>query len=181
MKTLIVPGYMSSLEGHWQHYLLEQIPGSITVHLERWDNPERESWVENLSKAINEIDEPVYLVAHSMGSVTIAAMAEDGKVPNNVAGALLVTPADSENQYIPPEIIGFDPMPSNTIPFPTLLIGSESDPYMSYERADHFSKLWGSDIQNYGKVGHINTASGFGKWDEVVDIIMSHINEIKTK
>jgi predicted alpha/beta hydrolase family esterase len=35
---------------------------------------------------------------------------------------------------------------------------------MSFGRAAHLAKVWGSDLVDLGYAGHINVASGFGPW-----------------
>lgn len=177
MKVLIIPGYQSSLEGHWQDWLLGEIEGSEMVYQDSWDYPERNAWVSRMVEVINSYNDPVLLVAHSMGSVTVAAMVEDALTPENVVGAIIVAPADAESDYLPDDIKGYAPMPTSKFPFPGIFIGSENDPYMHIERARHFAKSWGLEFINLGSKGHINTAAGFGEWPGIVQII----NELSTK
>lgn len=171
MKVLIIPGYQSSLKGHWQDWLLSQVDGAEMVYQDSWEEPHREDWVKRLVEEITKQDDEVVLVAHSMGSVTVAAMVEDGLTPVNVAGAIVVAPADSESDYLPREITGFSPMPRTTFPFPSLFIGSDNDPYMMKERVAYFASLWGCEFVSIGEKGHINTAAGYGEWPEIVQFI----------
>lgn len=50
------------------------------------------------------------------------------------------------------------------LPFPSILVGSENDPYMTAAAAGELARLWGSRFFNAGAVGHINTDSGHGPW-----------------
>ena len=52
------------------------------------------------------------------------------------------------------------------IPFPSVLVGSENDPYMTLESARKLAMHWGSSFINAGKAGHINLDSGHGHWQE---------------
>nr|MCR5029741.1 alpha/beta hydrolase [Fibrobacter sp.] len=46
------------------------------------------------------------------------------------------------------------------------VVGSENDPYMSYERVEFFAKAWGAKLFNAGALGHINSDSNLGEWEQ---------------
>jgi predicted alpha/beta hydrolase family esterase len=50
------------------------------------------------------------------------------------------------------------------IPFPSILVGSENDHYMTLESARRLAGYWNSRFVNAGAVGHINPDSGHGPW-----------------
>ena len=50
--------------------------------------------------------------------------------------------------------------------FPSLLVGSENDPYASAAAAKDLANVWGSQFLNVGKAGHINVDSGHGPWPQ---------------
>ncbi len=60
--------------------------------------------------------------------------------------------------------LSFGTMPTETLPFPSMTVGSLNDIYMSLDRLGMFGRLWNSDVRNIGLAGHINVASGFGRW-----------------
>lgn len=57
-------------------------------------------------------------------------------------------------------------MPSNRLPFPSIVVASTNDPYVSEARAKHFAANWGSDFVSVGELGHINSQSMLGLWPE---------------
>lgn len=172
MKIVIIPGYSSSVGEHWQAWLHEEIDDALMVLQDDWVYPEKSAWVAGLRNYLDNLsEEKILLVAHSLGCVTLAALCEDGYDASHIAGALLVAPADSEQEDFPQDIRGFEKMPRGKIPFPTTLIGSRDDHYMTFDRASYFAHCWGSEFVDYGEVGHINTASGFGPWPEVIQFI----------
>ena len=63
-----------------------------------------------------------------------------------------------------PALASFTPTPLFRLPFPSLLIASENDPYASIEAAAGFAQGWGSEFVNVGAEGHINADSGHGPW-----------------
>jgi predicted alpha/beta hydrolase family esterase len=47
---------------------------------------------------------------------------------------------------------------------PSIVVGSETDPWMPVDRARDLAQHLGSAFVNFGDAGHINTAAGFGPW-----------------
>jgi predicted alpha/beta hydrolase family esterase len=52
------------------------------------------------------------------------------------------------------------------MPFPSIVVASTDDPYVSAERASAFARAWGSRLVTLQGAGHINTDSGYGEWRE---------------
>jgi predicted alpha/beta hydrolase family esterase len=50
--------------------------------------------------------------------------------------------------------------------FPSIVIASTNDVYVSVERARQFADAWGSRLVLIGDAGHINGDSGHGPWPE---------------
>lgn len=57
-------------------------------------------------------------------------------------------------------------MPLTPLPFPSLVVASEDDAYVSLAGAKAFADAWGSRFVNVGAAGHINSDSGLGAWPE---------------
>jgi predicted alpha/beta hydrolase family esterase len=52
------------------------------------------------------------------------------------------------------------------MPFQSMVISSQNDPYCSVARAQFFAKAWGSELINAGSQGHLNADSLLGDWPE---------------
>jgi predicted alpha/beta hydrolase family esterase len=161
-KVLIVPGYTNSGPKHWQSLWEEKHPEYIRVAQRDWNNPEREEWVQILNRFITKERGSVVLVAHSLGCITVAHWAD--RYRDNVSGALFVAPADVERPDAIPALRGFAPIPLKPLPFPSIVVASSNDPYVSLQRAELFAKNWESRFISIGPCGHIDTAAGFGHW-----------------
>lgn len=97
-----------------------------------------------------------------------------------IAGALLVAPADVESsEHTPEETWNFAPIPLNNLKYPSAVITSSNDPYISVERAEFLSKNWGSRFYNVGQKGHLNFASQLGLWKEGQEILETLILSIQ--
>ncbi|WP_242224758.1 RBBP9/YdeN family alpha/beta hydrolase [Shinella zoogloeoides] len=171
VDTLILPGLNGSSEAHWQRYWARDNPESRVVEQHDWACPQRESWLAELERQIGMIGRDVWLVGHSLGCVLAARFAES-RLAGRVRGALLVAPCDLDaTESLHPCIVRFGAMPRRRLPFPSLVVGSLNDPYMPVDRLRRTAAAWGSDLFDIGEAGHINVASGFGRWAAGYDFL----------
>jgi uncharacterized protein len=164
-RTLIVPGYQGSEPGHWQRFWLEDNSASLLVEQESWAHPVLDIWLHNLECELMAHPGAI-LVAHSLGAVLVANLG-GRPAAQHVAGAVLVAPADVEAaQERHPGRIQFGRMPRRRLPFPAIVVASRNDPYMPWITTREYAGIWGAGIVDLGYAGHINVASGFGRWTE---------------
>ena len=164
IHTVFVPGYGNSLGDHWQMQWFKKIPHSHWVEQSDWDAPEKSAWVSGLQNTLTNIQDPIILVAHSLGCLTIAEWAQQHHA--TILGAYLVAVPDPTAPGFPTAISGFQQLPLNSLPFPSKIIASTNDPYCSKERSEYFAQAWGSELSFIGDQGHINASAGFGAWEE---------------
>ncbi len=163
MTTLIIPGLYGSGPGHWQHHWLGNIDDAVLVEQRNWAAPDRDDWIATVARAV-EAHPGALLAAHSLGAVTVAHLAaERPDLP--IGGALLVAPADVETASAAvPGIAGFAPIPTRALPFPSILVASRNDAWMSFAKARIYADLWESAFVDLGHAGHINAETGLGGW-----------------
>lgn len=163
MRVLIVPGLNGSGPDHWQTHW-EHKYGYERVQQRDWEKPDVAEWVKTLNATIVKRPERVVIVAHSLGCLAVTHWVRT--YPENagrVQCAMLVTP---------PDVLSSEPLRHFALqeplklPFPSLLVGSENDPYMTPEKAQDLARLLGSRFVNAGQVGHINVDSGHGPWPQ---------------
>ena len=165
INYLIVPGLGNSGPEHWQTYFETLGENYKRINQQEWDAPVCSDWLTVVDNTISEYDpSSVILIGHSLGCITIAHWAN--KYNKKIKGALLVAPSDVEALQYDFPAKGFNPIPSDKINFKTIVVASEDDPWVSFERAKYFAETWGSEFINIGKAGHINAASGHYKWNE---------------
>ncbi|MBB3809870.1 RBBP9/YdeN family alpha/beta hydrolase [Pseudochelatococcus contaminans] len=164
--VLIIPGLHDSDEEHWQTRWENRLGSASRVVQEDWSRPDPDAWAAVLRKAVEAAERPVVLVAHSLGVLTVARAAPS-LPPGKVIGAFLVAAPDAEQKDDqPPPVALFAPMPTDPLPFPSLLVASRNDPHCSFERAQAIALDWGAALVDAGETGHINAASGHGPWPE---------------
>ncbi len=160
--VLLVPGLGNSGPRHWQT-LWEQRYHYPRVAQADWQHPAGPEWVRALDAAIRQVGGPVLLVAHSLGCATVAKWAQQFPTAA-VAGALLVAPADVDRSDFPPEVTDFAPMPRQALPFPSIVVASANDEFVTLPRAAAFAAAWGSQLVSVGAHGHLNADSALGEW-----------------
>ena len=158
-KTLIVPGLDGSPDPHWQHWWAATDPKALLVDLPSPHRPVPAVWEIELASMILQHPDSI-LVGHSLGAVLIARLLATW--PHlRIRGALLVAPAETQGN----DRIGqFGAIPELRLDVPTTVVASRNDPWMSFGRATHLARAWGSDLVDLGHAGHVNVASGFGPW-----------------
>lgn len=160
---LILSGLWNSGPDHWQtHWQRKYAKWDKVAHRD-WNNPERDEWVAELDAAIAACQGMPILVAHSLGCMLVAQWARSGS-RLKVAGAFLVAPSDTEAPSFPIPPNGFAPVPMAPLPFPSMVITSTNDEYVSPARAHAFAEAWGSRVVEIGAAGHVNADSGYGEW-----------------
>ena len=171
-QYLILPGLGNSGPHHWQTYFEQKGPNFTRVQQTEWDAPDCATWIATIDRAVLAYEPSnIVLIGHSLACCTIAHWAN--KYQRKIKGALLVAPSDIENPVYTFPSTGFAPIPLQTIPFKTLVIASDNDPWVSLERAQLFANAWGSKLINIGAAGHINADSGYGPWEQGLRLLES--------
>ncbi|WP_407161222.1 RBBP9/YdeN family alpha/beta hydrolase [Aeromonas caviae] len=157
-KILLVPGLHNSGPDHWQSRWHQQFPQWQRMMGLPWDKPDLTVWSAKLASKLRSRRSRVHLVAHSFGALTAIAAAR--LQPDKVSSIFIVAPADPARFGIPDEVL------AGAIKVSAQLIASRNDPWMSFERAEFWSRQWQVPLFDAGEVGHINAQSGHGEWHQ---------------
>lgn len=163
-SVLILPGLYNSGDKHWQTHWEGAFADFHRVQQTEWDTPVCADWVATLEQAVAAIDGDVVLVAHSLACTLVAKWAE--RYPRRIRGAFLVAPSDTEADSYPAGTAGFTPMLLKQLPFPSRVVVSRGDPYVSIGRATAFADAWGSQLSILDGLGHIGSDSDLGMWPQ---------------
>jgi predicted alpha/beta hydrolase family esterase len=164
-NVLILPGWQSSGPQHWQSRWEAQY-GDHRVEQHDWMRPLRGDWIARLEEIVLERPGSFVLVAHSLGCLLVAAWAAYSKNAHRIRGALLAAPSDPDQEQVSAILSTWRPVSLQPLPFPSVLVASQNDPYCSLQRARSFALAWGSEFLDYGNTGHINAESGIGDWPQ---------------
>lgn len=167
---LIIPGLGNSGPTHWQTYFEESGKNFTRVEQTDWNAPVCDEWIASIDDMVKSFDPAtVVLIGHSLGCSSIAHWTK--KYKGRIKGALLVAPSDPEADIYTFPAKGFAPVPLDQIPFPTIVVASNNDIWVTPERARFFADHWGSEFIDIGAAGHINADSGHYRWEEGLEIL----------
>jgi prephenate dehydrogenase len=165
--VLVIPGWQNSGPRHWQTIWEQQSPIFLRVQQKDWEFPHRQWWVERIAEEVQQAPAPIVFAAHSLGCVAVAHWCQTApEALSKIKGALLVAPVDVDRKDTPRQIADFAPLPKRLLPFPSIVVASSNDPFLSVDRARELSRTWGSRLVEIGPAGHINGDSGLGDWPE---------------
>ncbi|MFP2931874.1 RBBP9/YdeN family alpha/beta hydrolase [Pyxidicoccus sp. 3LG] len=164
---LTLPGLYNSGPEHWQTYWERERTDCRRIEQAEWNTPRRVDWVTTLDRAVSEARQPVVLAAHSLACILVAHWAASNPDSvGNVRGALLVAPSDVEAPDFPTGTEGFAPMPRVRLPFPSVVVTSTNDTFITLERVTGLARDWGSRLVNVGAKDHLGSAARLGSWPE---------------
>ena len=110
-STVFVAGYGNSEPQHWQKLWFYKTENAHWVEQINWDKPNRELWIEALNETLYHVKGPVLIIAHSMGCHTVVEWVNKYYTNQNIIGALLVAPPDTQRIDFPKEIVGYENPP----------------------------------------------------------------------
>lgn len=165
-----MPGFGGSGADHWQTHWERDLPAD-RFRPGSWDEPEARDWADALGRAVRGGAEPVVLVAHSLGCLTVASWLVDHG-PGAVAGALLVAVPDPEGPAFPAAATagGFGVV-RRRLPVPATVVVSDDDPYALPGWVRDLAAVWGAEVAAIGAAGHVNGASGLGAWPQGREVL----------
>nr|WP_279009233.1 alpha/beta hydrolase [Aeromonas jandaei] len=164
-KILLVPGLHNSGPDHWQSRWHEHFPYWQRMTGLPWEKPDLTVWSAKLASKLRSRRSRAHLVAHSFGALTAIAAAR--LQPEKVASLFLVAPADPARFGIVDERL------EGPLQVSAQLVASRNDPWMSFERAEYWSRQWQVPLFDAGNAGHINAQSGHGDWHQGLELLGS--------
>lgn len=177
---LMIPGWNGSGPGHWQTIWEGDHPRFERVEQTNWTRPSRNEWVDRIDQAMRSAERRTFVVAHSLGCIAVAHWAADAaeKQTEKLLGAFLVAPPWlTQSERCPTELQAFLPTPLGRLPFRAMLVASNNDPYLPIDVAARLAAAWGAHFVNVGRQGHINVASGHGRWKEGQRLLAEFVAE----
>jgi len=176
LQILTVPGLHGSGPAHWQSRWESRYPDWQRIEQHDWSRPSLPLWAERVSEGVSRASRVArhgaVLVAHSFGC--LATLRQAVLDPVGIAGALLVAPAD-------PDKFGVAALlPTWRLPFPTIVVASTNDPWMSQRTAFSWGTLWGSELVDAGAAGHINADSGLNDWPQGQALLATLLQRIES-
>lgn len=172
MKTLILHGWGGSDSPHWQSYLASELArdyGTVSFPLlQDKDAPIKDVWMTQVEALLQDF-KPEIVVCHSLANTLWFHLCNE-KRAYHVRKLFLVAPPSltckvAELETFFPVEFAKDLYAQNVT-----LITSTNDPYLSEDEAKSLA-LHNIEHIILKDAGHINAASGFCEWDEIVKMV----------
>jgi predicted alpha/beta hydrolase family esterase len=119
-----------------------------------------------LDEVVQATPGPLRLAAHSLGAHLVAAWAAHSRHAARVDAALLVAPPDLDAASLPPALHRWRPAVLEPLPFRSLLVASDDDPYATVAASQRLASAWRADERLVACGGHLNAASGLADWPQ---------------
>jgi len=169
-KVLLLHGWGGSDFPHWQSWLAGEIAkdyGTVNfLKFENYDFPNKDDWKNQLIKEIESFN-PSIVICHSVANILWFHLCNEVEL-KQIKRLFLVAPP-SMNCDIE-ELKSFYPceIPKNLYADESKIIASTNDPYTSLQELKSLQKELNISLEILQDAGHINTDSGFGKWDWIL-------------
>lgn len=169
--VIIVPGLRNSDKYHWQSLWQSRLPNSTRIHVDNWDVPNLDAWRAGIKAELDQLNRPAVLIAHSFGTLASASIAAE--FPEKIAALFLVAPADPDKFGIAHKL------PQDFLPVNAKVIASSDDPWLTETKAAAWALTWGTDYLRIKNVGHINSQSNLGLWQEGITELHQLVRKAK--
>ncbi|SJZ69410.1 RBBP9/YdeN family alpha/beta hydrolase [Consotaella salsifontis] len=167
---VLVPGLYDSGPEHWQSHWQRRHSFWRRISQSKWDDPDIERWISAIRRDLATARHPAILVGHSLGALASCCIAAEGEYL--VAGLMLVAPAQPSKFHVE------DRVPQSNLGVPSVIVASRNDRLMPFERAIHWTGVWGGHLVDVGEVGHINAEAGFGPWPYGVELLKALVDRV---
>ena len=168
--VLTMPGINNSGPTHWQTIWENEYPTFRRIQVDDWDHPVCAAWTDAIERAVASVQGPIVLAAHSLGCLAVSDWAMRNRT-EKIVGGLFVAVPDPLGPNFPAEALGFSPPRLAPLPFKSIVVSSENDPYGPPEYAQRCAQAWGSKMVNVGALGHINASSNLGFWEPGLELL----------
>ena len=162
-SILVLPGWQGAGCAQWPRRWAA-IWGYTLVEQHDWQRPLRGDWLMQLDEAVLASSAPVILVAHGLGCHQVAAWAAHSRHADQVKAALLVAPLDVQLPALRPALPSWSPVVRQRLPFKSMVVGRDNDPYCKADTAQAWALDWGAQWMCVGQAGHFNDESLQGDW-----------------
>lgn len=173
MKTLILHGWGGSDFPHWQSYLACELAkdyGTVCFpELKDKEMPEKEFWMKQVREILIDF-KPDVVVCHSLANTLWFHLCHEAEI-KKIKNLFLVAPPSLTCKIA--ELSSFFPVtvPNDIHSDNVTLITSTNDPYISQDEATTLAESLPGKHIVLKEAGHINAASGFGEWGEIVELV----------
>jgi len=179
-KVLLLHGWGGSDAPHWQSYIASQLAkdyGYVNfLHFSDVDKPNLGVWMSELHLTLEEF-KPDIVICHSLANTLWFHMC-NAKPMRVIETLYLIAPPSMECKV--EELSEFFPVqtPKNLYAKDSFLVSSTNDPYMSELEVNGLQEKLNIPMKTLLNAGHINSDSGYGKWEWFLEQVKNQTLDI---
>lgn len=142
--VILMRGADDPMTRQWSRQWQRAYPDAISVELDLWDRPHRNTWINRFNLAIEQAARPVVVVAQGLACAVLVCWAEyeQAAAEERIKGALLIDPPVVEGPDIDPRLDAFPALPSLPLPFPALVLASAWRDYPALRALRRLARVW---------------------------------------
>ena len=180
INVYIVHGFMASPSDHWFQWLKEKLEkrGISAKVLELPDSsaPKPSIWQQTLSENIDNLNESTFIVAHSIGSVSVLNYLDRREGVKSIGGLILVSGFTAPLPELP-QLNGFVDHQVNFEKIVKLtpqraVIGSPQDPIVPYSLTKALARDLRVDLYSIDDAGHFLAEDGYDSFPQLLDLLL---------
>jgi predicted alpha/beta hydrolase family esterase len=172
-KVLILHGWGGSDAPHWQAELAAETAKNYgTVSFPLLDNchfPSRNRWIKQVKQILKDF-KPDTVVCHSLANTLWFWLCQEKMTPVKrlfmVSPPSLTTKEETIKTFFPCTL------PDDLYAKEIQMIVSDNDPYIEVREAEQIASNYRIPLTIIQNAGHINTDSGYGKWEYIEKLIL---------
>jgi len=174
-RVLLLHGWGGSDWPHWQSHLASDLAANYGcvnfLRFSEYDTPKLDVWMQELLDALQNF-QPEIVVCHSLANTLWFHLCHKQTI-TPIEKLFLVAPpslscsVDELQEFFPLKV------PSRLNAKSTTLVTSTNDPYMDTTEAKSLQEKLNIPHKILVNAGHINSDSGFGKWEWIYKEVSS--------
>lgn len=177
MRVVIAHGWAEGPDDGWIGWLVQELrQRGIEVAAPAFPEPKKphiRAWLEELGKAVGELDEGLILVGHSLGVPLILRFLSDYPDPKPISGLIAVAgvvdaPVGRPNRLFDPPL-DFDKIIS--LCWRRMVIHATNDHVIPRERAEETVRKLKAEEIKLADGGHFSAPLGHDEFPELLNVI----------
>ena len=184
-KVFIIHGFNGKPNSGWRPWLMRELAKkdiyACALPMPKPDAPNKEEWIDTISRAVGDQKEETFLVGHSLGVPTILRYLETLDIDTKIGGVVLVSGPVFEIDKKGYEHVNnflnlpfdFEHIKNTCNKF--IVIHGANDKVVSFSDAEFLSEKLSCDLISVPNGGHLADFEGFYELPEARDYLLKMI------
>jgi len=178
-QVYVVHGYNASPAAHWFPWLKEKLQSdgieTEILHMPHPAEPKLGEWVDTIAAHANRFNRDTYVVAHSLGGITLLRYLETANLPEPVGGMVLVSGFTKALPNLP-ILDEFTAAPLDFAKIKAIsgsrsVIAAKDDGIVPFASSKELAQLLDAEFYELERGGHFLGSEGFTSFPLVYELL----------